>query len=80
MIQGLGTDKHGWDVQRFALATRYRTIALDNRGAGRSDKPTGSYSLEQMADDAIAMLDDAQVDSAHVVGASMEGPSASSSR
>ena len=73
MVQGLGTDKHGWDLQRIALAPRYRTIALDNRGAGRSDKPFGTYSLEQMADDAIAVLDHAGVESAHVIGASMGG-------
>ncbi len=73
MIQGLGADKHLWDVQRLALASRYHTIALDNRGAGRSDKPYGAYSLEQMADDAIAVLDDLGVDRAHVIGASMGG-------
>ena len=73
LIQGLGADKHGWDMQRFALALRYRVIALDNRGAGRSDKPFGHYSLEQMAGDAIAVLDDAGVQRAHVVGASMGG-------
>ncbi len=73
MIQGLGTDKHGWDLQRLALAPKYRTIALDNRGAGRSDKPFGKYSLEQMADDAIAVLDHAGIESAHVIGASMGG-------
>jgi 3-oxoadipate enol-lactonase len=73
MIQGLGADKHLWDLQRLALAPRYRTIALDNRGAGRSDKPFGHYSLEQMADDAIAVLDHAGEQTAHVVGASMGG-------
>jgi 3-oxoadipate enol-lactonase len=73
MVQGLGADKHGWDLQRLALAPRYRTIALDNRGAGRSDKPFGTYSLEQMADDAIAVLDHAGFDSAHLIGASMGG-------
>jgi 3-oxoadipate enol-lactonase len=73
MIQGLGADKHGWDMQRFVLATRYRVVALDNRGAGRSDKPFGHYSLEQMADDAVSVLDDLGIDSAHVVGASMGG-------
>ena len=73
LIQGLGADKHGWDLQRFALARTYRTIALDNRGAGRSDKPYGKYSLDQMADDAVAVLDHAGVESAHVVGASMGG-------
>ena len=73
MIQGLGADKHLWNLQRAALAPWYRTIAFDNRGAGRSDKPYGSYSLEQMADDAAAVLDDAGEDSAHVIGASMGG-------
>jgi 3-oxoadipate enol-lactonase len=73
MIQGLGADKHLWDLQRIALAPWYRTIAFDNRGAGRSDKPYGAYSLEQMADDAVAVLDEAGVESAHVIGASMGG-------
>jgi 3-oxoadipate enol-lactonase len=73
MIQGLGADKHGWDMQRYLLALKYRVIALDNRGAGRSDKPFGAYSLEQMADDAISVLDAVGVERAHVVGASMGG-------
>jgi 3-oxoadipate enol-lactonase len=73
MIQGLGADKHGWDMQRYLLATRYRVIALDNRGAGRSDKPFGQYTLDQMAQDALAVLDADGVGAAHVVGASMGG-------
>jgi 3-oxoadipate enol-lactonase len=73
LIQGLGADKHGWDMQRYVLAAVYRVVALDNRGAGRSDKPFGHYSLDQMADDAVAVLDAAGVDTAHVVGASMGG-------
>jgi 3-oxoadipate enol-lactonase len=73
LIQGLGADKHGWVMQRLGLALGYRTIAFDNRGVGRSDKPHGSYSLEQMADDALAVLDHAGVDRAHIVGASMGG-------
>lgn len=73
MIQGLGADKNLWNLQCLALAPRYRTIAFDNRGAGRSDKPYGAYSLEQMATDAAAVLDHAGVESAHVIGASMGG-------
>ncbi|MGA7759895.1 MAG: alpha/beta fold hydrolase [Ilumatobacteraceae bacterium] len=72
-IQGLGADKNGWNLQRLATAPWYRAVALDNRGAGRSDKPHGRYTLEQMADDAIAVLDHAGVETAHVVGASMGG-------
>jgi len=72
-IQGLGADMHGWNLQRLATAPRYRAVAVDNRGAGRSDKPRGPYSLEQMADDAIAVLDHAGIEAAHVVGASMGG-------
>lgn len=72
-IQGLGADKQGWALQRLATATRYRAVALDNRGAGRSDKPHGTYTLDQMAADAIAVLDHAGIETAHVVGASMGG-------
>ena len=57
MIQGLGASKNAWNLQRIAMATRFRIISFDNRGAGRSDKPTEPFTLEQMADDAIAVLD-----------------------
>jgi 3-oxoadipate enol-lactonase len=73
MIQGLGADMKGWAFQRYYFSTRYRTIAHDNRGAGRSDKPFARYTLEQMADDAAAVLDAAGVERAHVMGASMGG-------
>jgi 3-oxoadipate enol-lactonase len=73
MIQGLATDMTGWTLQRVAFAHRFRTVAMDNRGVGRSGKPFGRYSLEQMAADALAVLDHAGIDSAHVMGASMGG-------
>ena len=73
MIQGLGASKNAWNLQRIAMATRFRIISFDNRGAGRSDKPTVPFTLEQMADDAIAVLDAAGIETAHVVGASMGG-------
>jgi 3-oxoadipate enol-lactonase len=72
-IQGLGAGKSGWALQRLATAPWYQGIALDNRGAGRSDKPLGSYTLDEMADDAIAVLDHAGIETAHIVGASMGG-------
>ena len=80
LIQGLGATKSGWNLQRIAMATRYNTIALDNRGAGRSDVPKDPFTLEQMADDVIAVLDEVGVESAHIVGASMGGVVASMER
>jgi 3-oxoadipate enol-lactonase len=73
MIQGLGADSRGWTAQRLRFARRYRVITFDNRGVGRSDKPIGTYDLGRMALDAVEVLDDAGVDDAHVMGASMGG-------
>jgi 3-oxoadipate enol-lactonase len=73
LIQGLGADMKGWAAQRYALSRRYRVYLVDNRGAGRSDKPAGPYDLEVMASDAVAVLDAEGVDAAHVMGASMGG-------
>ncbi len=73
LLQGLGADGRGWIRQRRAMGERYRCIAVDNRGVGRSDVPEGPYDLEVMAADAVAVLDDLGVESAHVMGASMGG-------
>jgi 3-oxoadipate enol-lactonase len=73
LIQGLGADRRGWILQRRALGARYRCYAVDNRGVGKSDKPPGPYDLAMMARDAVAVLDHAEVDRAHVIGASMGG-------
>lgn len=73
MIQGLGTDSRGWALQRMALGRHYRCYALDNRGTGQSGRPSGPYDLEQMALDAVAVLDAERVERAHVMGASMGG-------
>src|SRR6266700_1978649 len=72
-IMGLGYPSAMWHRTRPALAARYRTIALDNRGAGRSDTPPGPYSIRLMASDAAAVLDTAGIESAHVFGVSMGG-------
>lgn len=73
LIHGLGADLRGWAAQRFALSRRHRVLLVDNRGAGKSDKPDGVYDLEVMAGDALAVLDAEGIDAAHVMGASMGG-------
>jgi len=73
LIMGLGYPSAMWHRTRPALSTSFRTIALDNRGAGQSDVPAGPYSIALMASDAAAVLDAANVSSAHVFGVSMGG-------
>lgn len=73
LVQGLGADSGSWLLQRYPFGSRHRCVAPDNRGVGRSDKPAGPYDLEQMADDLVAVLDEAGIASAHVVGVSMGG-------
>src|SRR5208282_3632286 len=73
LIMGLGWVSDLWHRTRPVLAGRYRTIALDNRGVGRSDVPPGPYPIALMASDAAAVMDAAGVESAHVFGVSMGG-------
>src|SRR5690242_7583539 len=71
LVQGLGVDARGWALQRGAFGRSHRCIAVDNRGTGASDAPPGPYDLAEMARDVLAVLDDAGIERAHVVGASM---------
>jgi 3-oxoadipate enol-lactonase len=73
LIMGLGYTAHMWHRTRPQLAEHFRTIALDNRGVGRSEAPVGPYPIPLMASDAAAVLDAAEVESAHVFGVSMGG-------
>lgn len=55
------------------LAVSCRVVAVDNRGTGRSSKPPGPYSIEQMAGDAVSLLDALALPQVDVLGISMGG-------
>jgi aminoacrylate hydrolase len=73
LIPGLGMSLATWADVAGRLAGRHRAIAVDPRGSGASDKPDEPYTGELLAGDIAAVLDDAGVESAHVVGMSMGG-------
>jgi len=73
LVMGLGLPAAAWWRTVPILARSLQVIAFDNRGAGRSDRPPGPYALADMAADAVAVLDAAAIDRAHVYGVSMGG-------
>jgi len=62
-----------WDPQLDLLEAHFRVLRFDTRGHGDSDAPRGSYTLEELVDDAIALLDGLDIDRVHWVGLSMGG-------
>ena len=72
-LQGLNAPAAAWAVQLAHFSQTHRSLAPDTRGVGQSDAPPGPYSVRQLAQDAIAVLDAAGVGRAHVVGLSLGG-------
>lgn len=71
MVHGFPDSARLWRHQVPVLnVAGYRVMAPDLRGYGRSDKPEdiGAYGLSEMADDMIAIMDDANIERPHVVG------------
>ena len=62
-----------WREQIDRFSERYRVLAFDTRGHGRTDAPAGPYTLDLLADDLEALLDKAGVDRCHFAGLSMGG-------
>jgi 3-oxoadipate enol-lactonase len=69
----VGSTLATWDPQLAALSAEFQVIAYDHRGHGGSPSPAGPYSIEDLALDVVAMLDDHGVARAHVVGLSLGG-------
>lgn len=73
LIMGLAHNSLSWESSLPALSKHFQVIIFDNRGTGRSSSPDTDYSIEMMADDAIAVLNAVNVEAAHVYGISMGG-------
>src|SRR5262249_15168827 len=73
LVHGLGYTREGWGPLRALLARRYRVLSYDNRGIGESEIPPGPYTVAELASDAEQVLDEASLERADVIGASLGG-------
>jgi 3-oxoadipate enol-lactonase len=73
MSHSLACNLNMWDPQMPALSGRYKVLRYDTRGHGQTGAPAGAYTLEQLADDAKALLDALGIRETHWVGLSMGG-------
>ncbi len=73
MSHSLGCDISMWDLQIPSLIDGYRVLRYDTRGHGKSDATQGEYSLDELADDANALMCALKIDQAVWVGFSMGG-------
>jgi 3-oxoadipate enol-lactonase len=60
-----------WLYQIARFSTWFRVIAVDIRGYGRTDRVEESYTLEDMCDDVMVVIDEEEVDHAVLMGASV---------
>lgn len=72
-IAGLGGVRQSVMSPASAFAKDRPVVLHDHRGTGQSAKPLGVYSIETMASDVIAVLDDAGIEKAHFAGFSTGG-------
>ena len=73
LVSGLGGTAAYWKANLPALSAKYRVIVHDHRGAGQSTHSKIRYSVEQMTDDVLKLMDHLKIDRAHVVGHSTGG-------
>lgn len=73
LCHSLATDLSMWDPQAAVLKSGYRVLRYDARGHGGTDAPEGPYTLEQLAEDARALLKALGIPKTHFMGISMGG-------
>src|SRR3954447_20660358 len=74
LVMGLGANGRLWApaIRRY-LASGYDVITVDNRGCGRSGTPWRPWTTRTMATDAVAVMDELEIERAHIGGGSLGG-------
>ena len=73
LVAGLADDRTSWSGQVPALSRDHLVVLFDNRGIGNSSVPSGPYSIDEMADDAHAVVEALGLGRVSAVGSSMGG-------
>jgi 3-oxoadipate enol-lactonase len=73
LSHSLGSSSIMWAPQLPQLTERFRVLCYDTRGHGGTSAPEGEYSLDQLGNDALALLDGMDLPQVHWVGLSMGG-------
>jgi 3-oxoadipate enol-lactonase len=73
LSNSLSSDSTMWDDQLPRWTRRFRVVRYDQRGHGRTAAPPGSYTMDDLGRDALAVLDHLGIARAHFCGVSMGG-------
>lgn len=73
LLHGNGEDGSYFEHQMEAFASRFRVIALDTRGHGKSPRGKVPFTIRQFADDLLAFMDEHGIERAHLLGFSDGG-------
>ncbi len=73
LVHGFAAKKEYWIAQISDLSKKFKVITLDNRGAGKSDRPNIPYTMEMLVDDLKGLMDFLKIDKAHLIGHSLGG-------
>lgn len=73
LAHGILTDHRAWDAVAARLATSFSVLRYDLRGHGGSGSGPPPYTMEQLGDDAAALLDALKLDRVHFIGSSLGG-------
>jgi aminoacrylate hydrolase len=73
LVPGLGGVGAYWQPNIPAFAAKHRVIIHDHRGTGQSSRSKIDYSVDQMTDDLVRLMDHLKIDRAHLVGHSTGG-------
>ena len=72
-ISGFGCDHYNFEELHKDLSKNFTLITPDNRGMGQSFKAKESYNLEEVAKDALELMDSLGHKEFHLIGISMGG-------